>query len=339
MITQLLVLCLWPILTVVPVPHAGHANNNSSNNDSFAPTTIGISSTVATSSGGSPVPSPLTFSLPPSFTIVYPRERHVLMAPNNSSLFKTVIRHNASDKISSNRNKSSNGNTRSLKKRGSNSTSTDYPNDNIKDLAFIPVSLILMSLTYWENFVEIDSRLGTLGHHLLQMKKSILLARTKIYVVVSLLKIILTFILLLMFYPLSGGEVGDLFTRANFEITIGKHNQIPLDWVWTFLVQLLSGFVCYLCAKITCQVQMQRIGFSLPLSMATPVTFIVLIITCSVQRGDHVGELCLGVDADVIRGLFVQKALWVGILMWLSQMWITSYIWTPKAERMAKADK
>ena len=64
----------------------------------------------------------------------------------------------------------------------------------------LPVSLVLISVGFWQNYVDVNTmRMGGLTETLVDFKKSIRKSKTKLYLIVSSWKIVLTFFLLMGF--------------------------------------------------------------------------------------------------------------------------------------------
>jgi chitin synthase len=89
---------------------------------------------------------------------------------------------------------------------------------------------------------------------------------------------------------------------------------------------------------------MQGLGFSLPLVLATPVTFIVFLVSSLKTQFAHV-TIFQGVMANFFywEGFDAKKAM-VSIVIgffvyWASQLWVASHVWFPKLERLAKNER
>ncbi len=90
---------------------------------------------------------------------------------------------------------------------------------------------------------------------------------------------------------------------------------------------------------------MQKFGFSLPLTLTTPLTISLLFVISLTSPSDPDFSLYSGIlgryfylDIPNFPNSLVTLA--IGLLaFWLSQLWITSHIWFPKLERMAKNER
>ncbi|XP_059171416.1 chitin synthase chs-2-like [Physella acuta] len=109
------------------------------------------------------------------------------------------------------------------------------------------------------------------------------------------------------------------------------------------IVQILSTGLCYYFARLACKLCMQRISFSIPLSLSTPVSVATIITICYLDSSKL--ELMPGFlkwtcteGSGEKRWLIWHLGLGFG-LWWASQLWITRYIWTPKAPRLAFTER
>ena len=152
-------------------------------------------------------------------------------------------------------------------------------------------------------------------------------------------------------------KVPDVRVLFNFNINncpAGSlaYDQIPglrLDWVWVWVVNFASGFVCYFCARSAAKIQMQRIAYAAPVTISTPVLLALFVGACEVWNR----EPCSFAQDTAIPGyLFfkcypngsfldagLQQQWFMVLIWWLSQVWIARHIWSPKSERLAKTDK
>ncbi|XP_067667763.1 chitin synthase chs-2-like [Haliotis asinina] len=109
------------------------------------------------------------------------------------------------------------------------------------------------------------------------------------------------------------------------------------------LLQIVSTGLCYYFARLACKLCMQRFSFAIPLSLATPVSVATIITVCYLrpERTELVKDFltfaCTGHGPErkwLIWHLGLGFGLW-----WASQLWITRYIWTPKAPRLAFTER
>ncbi|GFO13532.1 chitin synthase [Plakobranchus ocellatus] len=109
------------------------------------------------------------------------------------------------------------------------------------------------------------------------------------------------------------------------------------------MVQIVSSGLCYFFSRLACKLCMQRISFSIPLSLSTPVAVAAVITICYVDKSKL--EVMHGFlhwtyteGSDARRWMIWHLGLGFG-LWWASQLWITRYIWTPKAPRLAFTER
>jgi hypothetical protein len=55
---------------------------------------------------------------------------------------------------------------------------------------------------------------------------------------------------------------------------------MALDWFWVLVIQVFSGLLCYLLVRSAAKMRAQRLGFALPLTLSTPIAYVVLAAMC-----------------------------------------------------------
>ncbi|CAF0869648.1 unnamed protein product [Didymodactylos carnosus] len=107
------------------------------------------------------------------------------------------------------------------------------------------------------------------------------------------------------------------------------------------LIHFFSTGLCYYFAKSACKMQMQRVAFSVPLTLATPVTLGIFIGLCQ-WKGDQVIFIKEVMYWECSESLNFQRITWhilIGMgLWWLSELWITAHIWFPENKRLATTE-
>ncbi|KAK0040246.1 chitin synthase chs-2, partial [Biomphalaria pfeifferi] len=286
---------------------------------------------------------------------------------------------------------------------------------SLSDMSWeIPLSLLLISVKWWENFCDEDLRIGCLYVPVKQFKETLHRCRVKCYILASLWKIGVTFGFAFLLVPrlamvdkafsdllytptemvtYNGSHIGQptpdpsiqfpinitlspigaatdtegakmpesLFmgithqncSKTNITVDGDKNTTVCTTtkvYRWrqwqTYLppiVQIVSTGLCYYFARLACKLCMQRISFSVPLSLATPVSVAVIITICYIDSSKL--ELMTGFlkwtcteGSGEKRWLIWHLGLGFG-LWWASQLWITRYIWTPKAPRLAFTER
>lgn len=216
----------------------------------------------------------------------------------------------------------------------------------------IPLSLLLISFGWWENYVDQNTKLGRLGEALVRLKKRTRRSKTKTYMIASVWKMILTFIFTLAFISMDY-DVNGLFKftddDAECKNTVSHLDLggLTLDWVWVWLTNLGAGIVSYYCARTAAKTHIQPISFALPLLLSTPLLMGLLIGGCSTWNGNpckysdiipsYLFWQCY--PQEKLQWVFWDQFGWLMVLWWLSQIWVTKHIWNPKSERLAKTEK
>ncbi|KHJ44104.1 Chitin synthase [Trichuris suis] len=116
----------------------------------------------------------------------------------------------------------------------------------------------------------------------------------------------------------------------------------------TCLLQFLSAFLVYQCAKFACKTKMQRVSFALPLTCVQPLLVVGMAMACTSKQKD----LCTlssflpenffwycPTSGDDLIDLFRQPLTWAWIAWIFSQFWTTIHVWQPKCERLASTDR
>ncbi len=83
---------------------------------------------------------------------------------------------------------------------------------NAKELRItVPISLVLMSLTWWMNFLGRDTKLGPLTEPLNRFRKKVKKSRTKLYLVVSIWRMGMTIVFMIAMLGWHDRDVSRLF--------------------------------------------------------------------------------------------------------------------------------
>jgi chitin synthase len=228
-------------------------------------------------------------------------------------------------------------------------------------LAYMCLASFCVSLSYWQNFSQVKYSTNKVVIFIQDQINDLRRHNAKIYLLVSPVKVVLMFTFAYAFMPNSVEEQFSLFNnRVNFTHqytaagTIGSESHyyrnhgdlffIHSGYILPFVLHVVSSMFCYYTARIACKVLMQGIGFSLPLALSTPITFLVLLVVSFKGDYQHI---------TMFKGLLGQYFYWDGFMIsqslmttligffvyWLSQLWITSHIWFPKIERLAKNER
>ena len=125
--------------------------------------------------------------------------------------------------------------------------------------------------------------------------------------------------------------------------TFKKENKVLFRFL-PFIVQSLSGAICYYFARVACKLCMQGFSFSVPMTLITPATVVIFSYLCDLEdwKRVYIPDMDIGYlrcsESYKITSFHWQVgcalALW-----WLSQLWITNHVWFSKSERLAKVEK
>lgn len=137
-----------------------------------------------------------------------------------------------------------------------------------------------------------------------------------------------------------------IFSVTPTQSTSTKIEADPMAAVATFIIQAVAAYMCYITGKYTCKVKIQTFSYAVPVTLAVPFTISILITFCGMKNEDvcfaeyvipkYLYWVC---PADYYFTDFLANDLsWVWIFWFLSQVWITAHIWTPKCDRLAPTE-
>lgn len=255
--------------------------------------------------------------------------------------------------------------------------------DNKLAIQILSLPLLLISLRWWENYIDRFSYIAYLTKTIRRTK-----ARYTTYLFLSPLKCILfalsAFILdgrkFTTYFAefFSGWKVHDIsisqssaiYSDLQSRATSTSTTQItstlmtsapapptPEDEfviqsnsyviVYTLIIQIVSSYLCYIFAKFACKVKIQEFSFSLSVSVVGPVALAVLVIVASAREADVCAFHDYVPDYLAFRSLpiyhfgdYLQKDfVWLCLLWWASQLWVTYHIWYPRNDKNAPTEK
>ena len=234
-------------------------------------------------------------------------------------------------------------------------TSQRQPVDENMLLLHMCLSSLLVSLSYWENFAQVRYSTNKVVLFIQDQINDLRKHNAKIYLLVSPIKIVLMFMFAYAFMPKPVEDQFSLFSKrmnvTHFSMSGVGGDQRRGDlffqhsgFIVPFVLHVVSSMFCYYAARIACKVLMQGMGFALPLALATPVTFLVLLVASLKSDFQHI---------TMFHGALGQYFYWDGFMLtqslvatltgffiyWVSQLWIVSHIWFPKIERLAKNER
>ncbi|XP_023222883.1 uncharacterized protein LOC111624303 isoform X2 [Centruroides sculpturatus] len=237
----------------------------------------------------------------------------------------------------------------------------------------LPFALFLTSFHWWENFVNKNSQFKCM-QTLANVKNDLRKCKYLISLFISLWKIVLTLAIILTVCSINSIDVKSLFTKfkSGFEdvqnnitrtiysgdnsylisssssISSSSERYASSDGmlpVYVTVLHVLSCWLCYISAKFACRTCIQGFGFSLPLYLTTPTCLFLIVFSCKQKLinscymnflSNYAFWTCAKNDL-YFYVINVFGALWIA--WFLSQMWITIHVWTPKSERLASTEK
>ncbi|XP_065940998.1 chitin synthase chs-2 isoform X2 [Magallana gigas] len=217
-----------------------------------------------------------------------------------------------------------------------NSTSPGFEMSTPFESVKIVGALLLCSLSWWENFIDDKvswSKMSRVKQVFFKLKFDLQESRPFISLFVAFFKVgtSVLFAYLLMKDPLS------FDFKENFKV-VGNYEGVKL--YSDILALVLSGYVGYYLAYTVCKLKMQRLSFSIPCFLSTPIAMTALMFECNLDLKfvSTVSKHSLSTSCD--DNIFMPwhhvplAALWL-----LSLYWVARHIWFPKQERLAKVER
>ena len=245
--------------------------------------------------------------------------------------------------------------------------------DNSSTMWELPLALICISLAYWENFVDGDLDIFGKQIRFHSWKKYLHHARSRLYIIASIWKTlwVIAFAMLLqsgftfnMSYTeqsvsprldrnisLTNSNQSHLQINTDFKVDIDENITNPeifnpfsltddiikhFELYGILYIQLFSVIILTYCGTTACRMCMQLFGFSLPLILTTPLSVAIVILQCMFEflpTGVYVW-----ISYEEEGNLWILHLAWL-LVLWLSEIFITSHIWFPHNGRMEKADR
>ncbi|XP_062596974.1 uncharacterized protein LOC134258441 [Saccostrea cucullata] len=204
----------------------------------------------------------------------------------------------------------------------------------------LPLSLILISIGWWENYVS--GEWTVFGRITIPFKhwRSILQdVRETSYFLIAPFKIGLA---ILMARLITNNTNFVILGTDEFNATTSKYSskaeEIGVSYSLLF-IQMGSGIICTYLAGLACKLHMQRTAFSLPLVMGPPITLMLIFFQCEFDFLPiywHTGGWFCPKSMDIYT---LMIPIICAILVLLSYCITVSHIWFPQSERMAKIEK
>ncbi|CAC5405894.1 CHS1 [Mytilus coruscus] len=152
-------------------------------------------------------------------------------------------------------------------------------------IASFLLSVLLISIKYWENFITMGSHDSKFA---CRLKRELHKRRTKTSCIVSLWKILITFCAVIVVFVSRGSDsmaaLKALFNNGMTTMnTVFGEQQFGFNPICQTNVPFLTAFICIMCnylcyktSKTVCVINCQRFCFNLPIVMLPPVVTIVM---------------------------------------------------------------
>ena len=217
----------------------------------------------------------------------------------------------------------------------------------------VPLSLILISLGYWENYVDLapykGKKMRNLGLILRVRRRIRQDFGVRLRLITSFWKMVVAFLMTMAFVPIHEKvTLKKLFSldTSGCDGTISHDDisSLELDWVWVWLIHVGSALVCYFGARTAAKIHVQSISYALPLVLATPLAMLFLGLGCSFWDEDPC-KYVPGLPSYVFFRCQADGYDWMELQIWLimvwapSQFWLTWHIWRQKNKRLAPSEK
>ncbi len=239
-------------------------------------------------------------------------------------------------------------------------------------MALLPVSLFLISFTWWQNFIGDKENPGMCSSYMRKVQREVRAGKTKIYAIVNIYKVALIFAMVSLIYGLAWPEFGlfnaDEIDKCGHDSGNGwlylltdqlgfsrdhryKDNcemALETDWLIAYGVQAGASLVGFLSTRWAIQGFVQKETYSIAMSLCTPFSIGFAVWMCYEcdTHWDFIGVDIYWNCFAGYDGVFENSGnnpvfigIMVGILWWASQMVITRYIWHPHVEPLANSSR
>ena len=210
---------------------------------------------------------------------------------------------------------------------GSNQSMATFPNTWELIVALLGATVLL-----WENFIDKDINVTYSGKQFTVIPSLKAKIRTRqiqqnasIFTSVWKIGIIISFPFIFL----------DNFSFAMYTSKSGRvlELQEALFYHLPAVTMILAAPVVIYFATLACKLRMQYIGFSLSLTMSTPLAALFIFFQCKYRFMPKLAYTWLCMEKDDFNVTFIWQTVCC-ILWWLSQLIITGYIWRPRQLRM-----
>ncbi|XP_041976405.1 chitin synthase chs-2-like [Aricia agestis] len=248
--------------------------------------------------------------------------------------------------------------------------------DGIPALWAIPLASVLISLSWWENFIGyVDNYSAAPIVYLDDLRKSLKKTRYYSHRFLCIWKILLFMACIIISLRLQDDDpfafftsVGEAFGEREYTVyeiqvtfqdayqgaleyvlTEGSFS-LPVAWttaLWVALVQVAAAYICYEASKFACKILIQKFSFTLAIHLVGPVTVNLLLVFCGMRNADPCAfhnaipdYLFFEIPPVYFLKEYIGREMtWIWLLWLISQAWITIHTWSPYCERLAATDK
>ena len=174
------------------------------------------------------------------------------------------------------------------------------------------VSTLLISLGWWENFAQVRFTTNRVSFFIQSQISDLRKHNAKIYVVANVLKVVFTF--LFAYFLMPHGIRSELENMTNELNLTNADNLVKLAILesdsneivrqdlfqgnasafYPMIIHIISTAICFFTGRVACKLLMQCVGFSLPLSLTTPLAFVVILVLSALSNFDTQIKLCNG---------------------------------------------
>lgn len=241
-------------------------------------------------------------------------------------------------------------------------------------LWMIPVSALMISCGWWENYVSSQSPFSIV-RALGRVKEDLKYTRYFAYMFLSIWKILVFLFTVIMILWFEGDDPTSIFSlfskgfgphkiiveevvsglsRTRTDVIdasqIGDFVQIDASHntvIHVLIIQIVAAYICYIFGKFACKILIQGFSYAFPVNLTIPISISLLIAACGIRNGDpcfyhgSIPDYLFFESPTVfnISDLASKQMAWAWLLWLFSQAWISLHIWTPKCERLATTEK
>ena len=145
-------------------------------------------------------------------------------------------------------------------------------------------------------------------------------------------------------------DIKGLFSGKNFlttrcDVNDDLEGDFVNDWLAVAAIQVVVGVAAFYLSDLAVKGHMQMACFTLPLFLSTPAVFGVLTWACEscdstfIISSDYSYFFNCYHGYDGFSDSIFSTFFYIGAVWWVSQVWISRYVWSPTIERLAKSDK